>query len=106
MKKYVKYIAVVETRGNGRVEQWSPKPDGHSLTSSGRWTDAKLHSTKKAAEKEAQEIAKGFNKKDKPNPSVRQCTIIIDECDSGFEKIVKSNSAKSKKANSRGKAVK
>ena len=43
MKKYVKYIAVVETRGNGRVEQWSPKPDGHSLTSSGRWTDAKLH---------------------------------------------------------------
>ena len=99
MKKYVKYIAVVETRGNGRVEQWS-------LTSSGRWTDAKLHSTKKAAEKEAQEIAKGFNKKDKPNPSVRQCTIIIDECDSGFEKIVKSNSAKSKKANSRGKAVK
>ena len=53
----IKYIASVETSNNNRREQWAFGRDEHSLTSSGRWTDAKLFSTKKEAEKVSKELA-------------------------------------------------
>ena len=67
----LKYIASVETSNNNRREQWAFGRDEHSLTSSGRWTDAKLFSTKKEAEKVSKELASGFNKKENPKPYVR-----------------------------------
>ena len=45
--------------------------NGHSLSSSGRWTDAKLFSTKKEAERVSKEIVSGFDKKENPKPHVR-----------------------------------
>ena len=68
----IKYIASVETSNNNRREQWAFGRDEHSLTSSGRWTDAKLFSTKKEAEKVSKELASGFNKKENPKPYVRR----------------------------------
>lgn len=46
-RKRIKYIASVETTRNHWREDFSFGRDGHSLSSSGRWTDAKLFSTKK-----------------------------------------------------------
>lgn len=71
-RKRIKYIASVETSNNNRREQWAFGRDEHSLTSSGRWTDAKLFSTKKEAEKVSKELASGFNKKENPKPYVRR----------------------------------
>lgn len=50
-----KYIAKVEiTKGNSR-EQWAITETG--LTKSGRWTDAQLYPSKKAAKNAANEAA-------------------------------------------------
>ncbi len=68
----IKYIASVETSNNNRREQWAFGRDEHSLTCSGRWTDAKLFSTKKEAEKISKELADGFSKKVNPKPYIRR----------------------------------
>ena len=70
-RKRIKYIASVETTKNHWREDFSFGRDGHSLSSSGRWTDAKLFSTKKEAERVSKEIASGFDKKENPKPHVR-----------------------------------
>lgn len=71
-RKKIKYIASVETNNGNRREQWSFGRDGHSLSSSGRWTDAKLYSTKREAEAVSKELANGFSKKDNAKPFVRR----------------------------------
>ena len=79
MAKKYRYIAMVETRRDGHVEQWGEGKDGHSLSSSGRWTDKRLRSSKKNAETVAEQLAAGFNKKDKARPYVR--SVVLDDED-------------------------
>ncbi len=75
MKKRYKYIAMVETSDGKYREQFAEGRDGKSLTSSARWTDARLRSSKKAAAEQANKLAAGFSKKDKAKPFVRVVTF-------------------------------
>lgn len=63
----IKYIASVETSNNNRREQWAFGRDEHSLTCSGRWTDAKLFSTKKKLKKFQKNWQTVLVKKSTPN---------------------------------------
>lgn len=75
MSKQKRYIAMIETHRNGRREQWAEGKDGHSLSSSGRWTDGLLRRTKKEAEEQAKKLAAGFNKTENPQPYVRTVEV-------------------------------
>lgn len=66
-----RYIPMVETHKGNRREQWAEGRDGHSLSSSGRWTDGKLYSNKKEAEAVAKKIACGFRGEENAEPFVR-----------------------------------
>ncbi len=77
-KRYVKYIGMVE-ENDGHTRTQYATTTRNSLTASGRWTDAKLHSTKKAAEAEARAVAAGFGKKAKVEPFVRRVEFEIDD---------------------------
>lgn len=59
-RKRIKYIASVETTRNHWREDFSFGRDGHSLSSSGRWTDAKLFSTKKRSRTRIERNCFGF----------------------------------------------
>ncbi len=75
MKKKYKYIAMVETTNGKYREQFAEGRDGKSLTSSARWTDARLRSSKKSAAEQASKMAAGFTKKEKAKPFVRVITF-------------------------------
>ncbi len=75
MKKTYKYIAMVETTNGNYRAQYAEGRDGHSLSSSGRWTDARLRSSKKSANEQARKLAELFSKNDHAKPLVR--TVIL-----------------------------
>ena len=70
-----RYIAMVRTNNGGWVHDWSEGKDGHSLSSSGRWTDAKMRSSKKEAAKVADQLASGFSKSENAKAWVRSVKL-------------------------------
>ena len=66
-----RYIPMIETHEGNRREQWAEGKDGHSLSSSGRWTDAKMYSSKKEAQEIAERLARGFRKDENAESFVR-----------------------------------
>lgn len=80
---------MVETNDGKCRTQFAEGRDGHSLSSSGRWTDAKLHSSKKNATERAAQLASGFNKKEKAKPFVRIVTIEDDTAAKPIKKPAK-----------------
>ena len=80
MAKKYRYIAMVETSDGHYRQQYGEGKDGHSLSSSVRWTDKRLRSSKKNAEAVAQKLASGFDsKKERVTPFVR--TVVLDDED-------------------------
>lgn len=70
-----RYIAMVRTHNGDWMQDWSEGKDGHSLSSSWRWTDAKLRSSKKEAAKVANELASGFSKSENAKAWVRSVKL-------------------------------
>lgn len=74
-----RYIAMVEDRSCGQVTQYAETPR-NSLSSSGRWTDAKLYSNKKEADEAAKKIVDRFRKDEREHikPFVRTVDLEPD----------------------------
>lgn len=95
-----KYIAMVETHRANQREQFAESIHGHGLSSSGRWTDAKLHDRKSEALAVAEEIARGFNEDENAKAFVRTVELDVPARSREHKKAAKPVAQRSQKSRS------